>query len=151
MPINSPRADVTTLATPLPSACAEPAHAAYRQTICTRNPHQCCRQCDRQPSPASPHLVPAVSPLYEGHITTRSNSAGQESVAKGARQGWGGRRRARGASKPLHAASHGVAENAPIAAILDAIITYASRRTSATQKTAGIGAATPPNPATGAE
>ena len=128
MPINSPRADVTTLATPLPSACAEPAHAAYRQTICTRNPHQCCRQCDRQPSPASPHLVPAVSPLYEGHITTRSNSAGQESVAKGARQGWGGRRRARGASKPLHAASHGVAENAPIAAILDAIVTYASRR-----------------------
>ena len=87
MPINSPRADVTTLASPSRSACAEPAHAAYRQTVCTRNPHQCCRQCDRQPSPASPHLVPAVSPLYEGHITTRSNSAGQESVAKGARQG----------------------------------------------------------------
>ena len=151
MPINNPRADVTTLATPSRSACAEPAHAAYRQTICTRNPHQCCRQCDRQPSPASPYLLPAVSPHCEGHITTRSNSAGQESVAKGARQGWGGRRRARGASKPLRAASHGVAENAPIAAILDAIITYASRRTSATQKTAGIGAATPPNPATGAE
>ena len=151
MPINNPRADVTTLATPSRSACAEPAHAAYRQTICNRNPHQCCRQCDRQPSPASPYLLPAVSPHCEGHITTRSNSAGQESVAKGARQGWGGRRRARGASKPLHAASHGVAENAPIAAILDAIITYASRRTSATKKTAGIGAATPPNPATGAE
>ena len=106
-------------------------------------PTRCGHPTTKLRPPSAHVLTPPESPA----TTTQT----RKHRLCGGSKGGGRRRQAQQTSKSGCAASHRVAETAPIGTILDANGTYASRRTSATQKTAGIGAATPPNPATGAE
>ena len=97
-----------------------------------------------------PHQTsPTGSPCTGALFTDPSACAGQKTEVRQGWQGWRGKRGAWRASKPPHASSRCATENAAIAEILDANGTSASRRTSATKKTAGIGATTPPYPASG--
>ena len=108
------------------------------------------------PAPVPPQILPTTAPnfahwqpTYRRPLYRPQRLRRPKTEVRQGWQGWRGKRGAWRASKPPHASSRCATENAAIAEILDANGTSASRRTSATKKTAGIGSATSPYPASG--